>query len=404
MNREQKNYEFDFLRPQHTLFPYFAKLIEQYTKILIPPANILQQLKDELNENRIKQLLNDVDYHAKWLKYEEDQKRLENEKAEKERLAYQNIDWHDFTVVECIEYHPNEIGDFPPPLTAETLGERLLKEIREIEDDIDVEMQIESDDDTNDVQNDQVAAEKIQESKNMKEEIDEILQDKNHFEQVTDVAMNDEEIIIKNYDPKAARKNPSATSSEAFLISPLTGEKIPASQFEEHMRINLLDPRWMEQRQKMMEKANEEPVYATGNTVISHLKQLAERRTDIFGDGDQETVIGKKIGEEEVKDNRIIWDGHSSSLESTTRAIQQNITSEIESHRTSEANPVEKPTVAMPSAPIFKMPLPVNPRPNIIPSEAHFGNIQYRPSFPVPRQMLMIRAVNPMYQMPMLCK
>lgn len=33
MNREQRNYQFDFLRPQHSLFNYFTKLVEQYTKV-----------------------------------------------------------------------------------------------------------------------------------------------------------------------------------------------------------------------------------------------------------------------------------------------------------------------------------------------------------------------------------
>jgi splicing factor 3A subunit 1 len=33
MNREQRNYQFDFLRPQHSLFQYFTKLLEQYTKV-----------------------------------------------------------------------------------------------------------------------------------------------------------------------------------------------------------------------------------------------------------------------------------------------------------------------------------------------------------------------------------
>lgn len=34
MNKEQRNYQFDFLRPQHSLFNYFTKLVEQYTKVL----------------------------------------------------------------------------------------------------------------------------------------------------------------------------------------------------------------------------------------------------------------------------------------------------------------------------------------------------------------------------------
>lgn len=36
-------------------------------------------------------------------------------------------------------------------------------------------------------------------------------------------------------------------------------------------------------------------VYAAGTAIEASLKQLAERRTDIFGVGDEETVIGKKL-------------------------------------------------------------------------------------------------------------
>ena len=31
----QKNYQFDFLRKQHTLFSYFTKLVEQYSKVCV---------------------------------------------------------------------------------------------------------------------------------------------------------------------------------------------------------------------------------------------------------------------------------------------------------------------------------------------------------------------------------
>lgn len=44
MNKEQRNYQFDFLRPQHSLFNYFTKLVEQYTKVcllggFVPPLS-----------------------------------------------------------------------------------------------------------------------------------------------------------------------------------------------------------------------------------------------------------------------------------------------------------------------------------------------------------------------------
>lgn len=44
MNREQRNGQFDFLRPQHSLFQYFTRLLEQYTKVLIPPKDLIKKL------------------------------------------------------------------------------------------------------------------------------------------------------------------------------------------------------------------------------------------------------------------------------------------------------------------------------------------------------------------------
>ena len=56
------------------------------------------------------------------------------------------------------------------------------------------------------------------------------------------------------------------TQTTDELISPLTGTKIPASKVQEHMRIGLLDPRWVEQQDKhIKEKINQESVFAPGN-------------------------------------------------------------------------------------------------------------------------------------------
>lgn len=75
-------------------------------------------------------------------------------------------------------------------------------------------------------------------------------------------------------------------------------------------------------------------VYAIGTAIEASLKQLAERRTDIFGVGDEETGIGKKLGEEETrKDERVTWDGHTSSVEAATRAARAHITLEDQIHQ-----------------------------------------------------------------------
>ena len=98
INREMKNYQFDFLKPQHSNFPYFTKLVEQYTKVgarglflwgnkhlcflvrvlptlflqvMIPSKTIVDDLRTDMG-NR-KKLLAEVDYRVRW---ERQQKNL----------------------------------------------------------------------------------------------------------------------------------------------------------------------------------------------------------------------------------------------------------------------------------------------------------------------------------------
>lgn len=87
MNREQRNFQFDFLRPQHSLFQYFTKLLEQYTKILIPPKDLMGKLRAESAPGRacMNLVLDQVKYRANWQRHQEAQRRREEEKIEKER-------------------------------------------------------------------------------------------------------------------------------------------------------------------------------------------------------------------------------------------------------------------------------------------------------------------------------
>ena len=47
--KEQNNYQFDFLKSNHSLFGYFTRLVDQYTKILMP-KNIETILKACIND------------------------------------------------------------------------------------------------------------------------------------------------------------------------------------------------------------------------------------------------------------------------------------------------------------------------------------------------------------------
>ena len=94
-------------------------------------------------------ILEQVKRRTAWQRHQEAQKRREEEEAEKERVSYAQIDWHDFVVVETVDYQPFEMGNFPPPTTPEEVGARILLQER-YEEGQDVEMQLESDEEDDD--------------------------------------------------------------------------------------------------------------------------------------------------------------------------------------------------------------------------------------------------------------
>ncbi|XP_040583931.1 splicing factor 3A subunit 1 [Lepeophtheirus salmonis] len=342
MNREQRNYQFDFLRPQHSLFQYFTKLLEQYTKVLIPPKDLIRKLREEAcSEKKVREQIRD---RVAWIRHVEAKKRREEEEAERERVSYAQVDWHNFVVVETVDYQSWESGNFPPPTNITEVGARVLMQRR--------------------VESGKSSA-TVGEDKSSREGANTQVQDMEE-----DSSSDDEEedgimsaapagigkpmiqvdaapavrqpppslptpgnVEVRKYDPKQAQAAKKKSDADDYLVSPITGERIHASKVQEHMRIGLLDPRWVEERDKQLSaKASEEQVFAPGQSIENSLKHLAERRTDIFGVGEeasQETAIGKKIGEEEDKrpgDEKVTWDGHSSSAEAASRAARANFT------------------------------------------------------------------------------
>ena len=142
---------------------------------------------------------------------------------------------------------------------------------------------------------------------------------------------NPENVIIRPYDPKAKPQQQQSTKDkEAYFKSPLTGELIPGSSLSEHMRISMLDPRWIEQKHKeRKEREEQEEVFATGVNIEKYLKGMAEYRSDLFGHGAEEVLIGKKIGEEEKKkEDAVAWDGHTNTVEKTAKKAMTGISLE----------------------------------------------------------------------------
>ena len=91
--------------------------MEQYTKVLIPPKDLLMKLDTE-TEDRV---LEQVNYCMAWLKHQEANKRRQEEALERKRVSYTQVDWHNFVVVETVDYQPWEVGN-PPTNPGEVDG------------------------------------------------------------------------------------------------------------------------------------------------------------------------------------------------------------------------------------------------------------------------------------------
>ena len=124
--RETGNYQFDFLRPNHSLHNFFQRLIDQYTALL--RAGGMDGEGGKMQQQRIQELQANVDnkfnvlgrakQRAEWFQFQDQQKQKKEEEAEKEKMTYAQIDWHDFVVVETVVFtEADDQTNLPAPTT-----------------------------------------------------------------------------------------------------------------------------------------------------------------------------------------------------------------------------------------------------------------------------------------------
>jgi splicing factor 3A subunit 1 len=132
--REARNYQFDFLRPQHSLYQFFSRLVDQYTLLLQsgPEGQKAEQkriggLQQNLQDRF--RILERAKQRSEWVKYQEAQKQQKEEEEEAERVAYAQIDWHDFVVVETVLFtEADDLADLPPPTSRNALQSASLEQ------------------------------------------------------------------------------------------------------------------------------------------------------------------------------------------------------------------------------------------------------------------------------------
>ncbi|KAJ5358004.1 hypothetical protein N7541_005162 [Penicillium brevicompactum] len=308
--REARNFQFDFLRPQHSLYQFFTRLVDQYTILLRPEgideATSSKKLIAELERNvqNKYRVMERATQRAEWVKFQQKQKQQKEEQNQQEQIEYAQIDWHDFVVVETVEFtEHDDHADLPPPTSLNDLQSASLEQkaaislnTRRIEEAMPTDLD-------NPTYYNAYPAQPVpmpppqpavspypaspypppgqytnpEEEQRIRERTQ--ARDQAAAAQAAAQAIPSQQPmrIRSDYVPRAqARRQQTAQ----LAICPYCNQKVPQAELDEHIRIELLDPRWKEQRAKADARS------ATTNLstvdVVNNLKRLASQRSDVF--------------------------------------------------------------------------------------------------------------------------
>ncbi|KAM5347137.1 hypothetical protein ACJ41O_010142 [Fusarium nematophilum] len=336
--REAGNPQFQFLIPNHTFHNFFQHIVDQYTTLLRASGlggegGKLQEERTRALEANVKDkflVLNRAKQRAEYSKYQEAERQKQEEAEEKEKADFAQIDWGDFVVVETITFdQSDDQANLPPPTNLAELQYASLEDRNKAS--ISSNLRIEEampDEETSynahpvqpspsyplpthpqpqqpafqpvqmpppsqpyspGPQQPQRSAEEEEEERRIQERAEQQARKQQaHAEARGGAPMK----IKENYVPRAAQKAANKQGTQMALC-PNCKQQIPMNELDAHMRIELLDPSWKEQ------KAKADSRYATSNIshvdVANNLKRLASQRSDVF-----DPVTGQAISEDEL--------------------------------------------------------------------------------------------------------
>ncbi|KAI1303530.1 SF3a splicing factor complex subunit [Mortierella claussenii] len=316
--REARNYQFDFLRPNHSLFGYFSKLVEQYTKILVPAPEMLQQIDSRgANKYAVQDIvMRRVEYTA----YQQELRKKKDEKEDAERQAFLSINWQDFVVVQTIEFtEADDAVELPLPKSLKELEtmsltqKRMMQVLAETESaPPDMPQDIEIDDDDVD----------MEDSDDERENITVKAQEETN--NVNEVVMTAPQFtapmkIKEDFVPKAFKGRTGAALEEATQTCPRCGEQVKLSEMDEHVRVELLDPRWKEQREQAEAKTKASNMVSDGTDIARNLNILKAHRTDIFSTEEEEKRDAEEERRRQIEKEVNVWDGQTTTVALTAQ-------------------------------------------------------------------------------------
>ncbi|KAL8272872.1 hypothetical protein Esti_003181 [Eimeria stiedai] len=320
--REQQNPQFAFLKPSHHLFSYFASLVDAYTKCLLPQKETLDALKETAGDRQ--GLLTKVRRRMMYERQQLQQQKEKETKTQEERRLMMSLEWTDFHVVETIDFtEEDERLPLAAPIDFKSVLRELPKALLAEGDGLGAGGAADEDGEAEGEKLDSIA--KLIEGADAEEE-DEAMETDDEEEgtkQQAETRQSDVEVaqdgvatapeqqevpvtpllplhvqgfhaiirasapaaplrVVKGY-VRTKKRQAAASVPGGYQRCPITGQLVPAEQMTNHLRILLLDPKWKEQKDKFLEKAQAESAFAPLEDVEGYLAQFVAKRPDLFG-------------------------------------------------------------------------------------------------------------------------
>jgi splicing factor 3A subunit 1 len=108
----------------------------------------------------------------------------------------------------------------------------------------------------------------------------------------------------------------------------ICGQQIAVNELQEHMRIELLDPKWKSKRDALEARRAVAGELQKGSDVSSSLRNLARTRVDIFGAEADEEKRRQDAETEKVQRKereKMVWDGHTATKVTTQDRFSTNV-------------------------------------------------------------------------------
>ena len=317
IRREKDNPQFDFMKPQHTLFGYFTFLVGCYAKILNNKNEIMSKIeKYATNSDEILKSANMHYLYEKKLSKIPRGKRFSQEDLltndEKEKMK--QIDWYDFVLVETIDFSSDE-DEKSEKSNKEIIAKEniynnnYIKENNEIDNST-----IITNDDNNTITN-------IEDDKTFYTNNNAInsTNNNNNNNVGQEIVYINGRKVIKNYVRE--KKKPildKGVDDVNEVKCPLCKLSIKPNKIEEHLKIELLDPRWKSIQEEINKNQEQTNLAGTGDLLI-YLDQFSKSRPDLFGEVDDIKNLERKRKEEKEKNNdHTMFTGYAPTMTRTT--------------------------------------------------------------------------------------